>query len=135
MYKIKFRNPTLEFIKIFDELFDESFDITSRKCPTHDVIENDDEFIVEMELAGVKKEDIVIDTENGALNIEAERIKDDKLKYNRDELYTGKYKRSFVLPDNVDTEGIEAGLSHGVLTITIPKIVDEAKKKKQIVIK
>lgn len=135
MYNFKFRNPTLEFIKIFDELFDDSFDITSRKCPTHDVIENDDEFIVEMELAGVKKENVVIDTENGALNIEAERIKDDKLKYNRDELYTGKYKRSFVLPDNVDTEGIEAGLSHGILTITIPKIVDEAKKKKQIVIK
>lgn len=135
MYNLKFRNPTLEFIKIFDELFDESFDITSRKCPTHDIIENDDEFIVKMELAGVKKEDVVIDTENGALNIEAERIKDDKLKYNRDELYTGKYKRSFVLPDNVDTEGIEAELSYGMLTITIPKIVDEAKKKKQIVIK
>lgn len=135
MYRLRLGNPTIEFIKIFDELFDESFDITSRKCPTHDVIENDDEFIVKMELAGVKKEEIDVDTENGILTIEAERTKDEKLKYNRNELYEGKYKRSFILPDNVDTEGIDAELEYGILTITIPKVVDEAKKKKQIVIK
>lgn len=133
MHNFKFKNPTLEFIKIFDELFDESFDITSRKCPTHDVTENDKEFIVKMELAGVKKEDINIDTENGVLNIEAERTKDKKLKYNRNELYEGKYKRSFLLPDNVSTD-IEAELEYGILTITIPKVIDEEKKKKNIII-
>jgi len=134
-YRLRLGNPTLEFMKVFDELFDESFDITSRKCPTHDVIENDKEFIVKMELAGVKKKDINIDTENGVLTIEAERTKDDNLKYNRNELYTGKYKRSFILPDNVDVEGIEAELSNGILTIIISKVVNEIKKKKQIVIK
>jgi len=135
MYTLKFRNPTLDFMRIFDDFFDETHDITSRKCPAHDVIENDNEFIVEMELAGVKKEDISIDTEDGVLTIEAERKKDDKLKYNRKESYVGKYKRSFVLPDNVNAEGIEAKLSDGVLTVSIPKAVNETKKKNQIVIK
>lgn len=134
MHNFKFNNPTLEFIKIFDELFDESHDITSRKYPTHDVIENDEEYIVKMELAGVKKKDISINTENGELSIDAVRTKDEKLKYVRNELYEGKYKRSFILPDNVSTD-IEAELEYGILTIIIPKVIDEEKKKKKIVIK
>ena len=134
MYNFKFKNPTLEFIKILDELFDESYDITSRKCPTHDVIENDDEFIVKMELAGMKKKDISISTESGELSIDAVRIKDEKLKYVRNELYEGKYKRLFLLPDNVSTENIGAKLEYGILTITIPKVIDEERKKKKIVI-
>ena len=134
MYNFKFKNPTLEFIKILDDLFDESHDITSRKCPTHDVIENDDEFIVKMELAGMKKKDISISTESGELSIDAVRIKDEKLKYVRNELYEGKYKRLFLLPDNVSTENIGAKLEYGILTITIPKVIDEERKKKKIVI-
>lgn len=120
---------------MFDEMFDERFNTTSRKCPAHDVIENDDEFIIEMELAGVKKEDINIDTENDELTIDAERKKDEKLKYNRKESYVGKFKRSFILPDNVNAEKIQAELNNGILTIIIPKVIDEAKKKKMIVIK
>ena len=132
MYKIKMGNPTIEFMKIFDEFFDETYDITSRKCPAHDVIENDDEFIVEMELAGIRKEDIDIETEDGMLTIETERKRDETLKYKRKEMYGGKYKRSFILPDNVDADGIKAKLEHGILTVSIPKSVDEAKKKKLI---
>ena len=135
MYKIRLGNPTTEFMKIFDEFFDETHDITSRKCPAHDVIENDDEFIIEMELAGVKKEDINVDTENGTLTIETERKKDETKKYRRNEIYVGKYKRSFILPDNVSAEEIKASMGDGILTVTIPKAVDEIKKKKQIVIK
>lgn len=135
MYKIRLGNPTHEFMKIFDNFFDESFDITSRKCPAHDVIENNDEFIVEIELAGVKKEDISVDTENGMLTIETERKKDETKNYKRNEIYTGKYKRSFILPDNVSIEEIKALMKDGILTLTIPKVVDETKKKKNIVIK
>jgi len=140
MYRINLGNPTFDFMKIFDELFNESYCTTSdcctsRKCPAHDVIESDDEFIVEMELAGIKKEDISIDIEDGTLTIETERKRDDTLKYNRKEMYGGKYKRSFNLPGNTSAEEIKAELSDGILTVTIPKTVDEAKKKKQIVIK
>lgn len=135
MYRIKFGNPTLNFIKIFDEIFDEKLDMESSKYPTHDVIENDNEFIVELELAGVKKEDIAINCENNELSIEAERNRDDNLKYNRKELYSGKFKKSFNLPDNVNTENINATLIDGILRLRIPKSVDENKKKKEIKIK
>ena len=126
-------NPTLEFMKIIDEFFDEP--LYSRKCPPHDVIENDNEFIIEMELAGVKKDDITIDTEKGVLTIETERKKDDTKNYRRNEMYSGKYKRLFNLPDDVNADKIEATLVEGILTITIPKTINKPKKKKQIEIK
>jgi len=134
MYTIKFRNPTLDFINLFDEIFDDNLDISSQKSPTHDVIENDDEFIIEMELAGVKKDDVSIETENGALTIETERKRDETLKYNRKEMYGGKFKKSFTLPDDVSTDEIKASMSDGILTVSIPKSVDDAKKKKLITI-
>lgn len=135
MYKIKVSNPTLDFMKIFEELFDETLDITSRKCPPHDIVENDDEFIVEMELAGIKREDITIDVEDDVLTIETERKKDEKANYRRNELYAGKYKRSFILPENVNSDDIDAILEDGILTIKISKKVEKAKKKKEVKIK
>lgn len=139
----KITQPTIDFIKIFDEFFNETTCCTtsdsdyriSRKSPTHDVIENDDEFIVELELAGVKKDDIEINAENGTLTIDAKRNRDNDLKYNRKERYSGKFKRIFNLPDNVDTENICASYVDGILTLTIPKTMEESKKKKQIEIK
>jgi len=140
MYRINLGNPALEFMKIFDEFFDETCCTTSDCCTpkkhlAHDVIENDNEFIIEMELAGVKKEDVNIETEDEVLTIETERKKDDDKKYKRNEIYSGKYKRSFILPDTVNAEEIKASMADGILTISIPKSVDETKKKKQIVIK
>ena len=135
MYRITLGNPTIDFMKILDESFDDSVDFTSRKCPAHDVVENDDEFIIKMELAGVKKENISIETEDDVLTIETERKKDDTLKYRRSEMYSGKYKRSFILPDNTSVDEISASLEDGILTVIIPKTVEESKKKKEIVIK
>lgn len=127
-------NELSNFFDIFNELFDETHDITSRKCPAHDVIENDNEFIIEMELAGVKKEDISIETEDDVLTIETERKENKDVNYKRKEMYVGKYKRSFILPDNTDAEEIKASVSDGILTITVPKTVNELKEKKQIAI-
>ena len=127
--------PTTNFMKIFDEFFDDTLNTTSHKCPAHDVIENDDEYIIEMELAGVKKEDISIEIDDGVLTIETERIKNETRNYKRNEIYAGKYKRSFVLPDNTDSEEIKAVLDDGILTVTIHKAIEEVKKKKQVLIK
>ena len=139
MYRINLGKPTLEFMKIIDEFFDESCCTTSdcctsKKSPAHDVIESDKEFVIEMELAGVKKEDVSIETEDGTLTIETERKKDDDKNYKRSEIYSGKYKRSFILPDTVDAEEIKASMADGILTVSIPKSVDETQKKKHVVI-
>jgi HSP20 family protein len=98
------------------------------KAPVHDVIENKDEYIIEMLLAGVKKDDVSIDTEKNKLIIKAERKEKSDVKYNRNQSYKGKYERIFTLPDNVDIENINANMEDGILIVKIPKI--EINKKK-----
>jgi HSP20 family protein len=127
-------------VKLFDELFEDLFDsriVTKSgiKTPVHDVIENDKEYIVEMLLAGVLKENISIDIEKDVLTIKAERKSVNDLKYNRKETYFGKYERSFVLPEDVDYDKITSALNDGVLKIVFPKLESKAvptKKKIEI---
>lgn len=133
-----YKKPT---ISLFDEIFGDFFNVSvvdsmGIKTPIHDVIENDKEYIVEILLAGVLKENINVDVEKDVLTIKAERKLNKDLKYNRQQTYFGKYERSFVLPDDVDTENINVVLADGILTITIPKLVGDIKSgKKSIEIK
>ena len=64
--------PTLLFTNIFDDVFDVNpFKESSIQCPVHDVIENDKEYIIEVMLAGIKKEDITVKVDKDVLKIKA----------------------------------------------------------------
>ena len=120
----------------FDDLFESpAFSIPdlSIQCPIHDVIENDKEFIIEAMLAGIKKEDVSVKVEKDMLTIKAERKEIKDLKYNRKESFTGKYRRSFILPDNADVDNVDASLVDGVLTVTVPKLEKEIKPAKKVI--
>ena len=146
MLPINYKRPTVSF---FTDFFDEdysptilnnlfqfpTFNTTSMIRPIHDIIENEKEYVVDVQLAGIKKEDISIAVEKNVLTIKAERKKIDDLKYNRKESYVGMYYKSFTLPDSVDEENICASLNDGVLNITIPKLEDAKLGKRQIEIK
>lgn len=115
----------------------EFFDITIKKnetvccTPTYDVIENDKEFIVELMLAGIKKEDISIENEKNQLIIKAERKKSSDVEYNRKEIYTGSYQKTFKLPEDIDSTNITASMEDGILKILIPK--EKIEKKKNLI--
>lgn len=121
------------FTSILDDLFEFPMTNSTVKTPVHDVIENDSEYQIEMLLAGVKKEDINIDIEKDVLTIKAERKENKDNKYNRKETYFGKYERSFILPDDVDNEKIDASLVDGVLKLIVPKLIDKSKLNKKII--
>jgi HSP20 family protein len=130
--------PTL--IDILDQLFDNPACCSNNsnlpvKTPVHDIIENDKEYIVEMLLAGVKKDDIKIDIEKDAIIIKAERKEVKDLKYNRKQSYFGKYERVIYLADDSDVDNIEASMEDGILKIVVPKTKDVKTVKKSIVIK
>jgi len=130
----KCKNPSIcRFTNIFDDLFETAINPSSTKTPVHDVIENDKEFIVELLLAGVKKEDISIDIDMDVLMIKAERKEVKDLNYNRKETYFGKYERSFILPDDIDEENIQASLNDGILKLIIPKIENINKISKKMI--
>lgn len=87
---------------------------------------------VDVDLPGVKKEDIKVDINKNILTISGERKTKDEIKqedYYKVETYFGKFSRSFTLPENADVENIEAKIDNGVLEVMIPKLKDDITKK------
>jgi HSP20 family protein len=79
---------------------------------------------IEIDLPGVKKEDIKIETNNNALTISGERKYKNEVKeadYHRIESSYGKFQRSFPLPQDVDEENIKAHYENGMLEVIVPK--------------
>ena len=100
--------------------------------PTVNIREGEFAYHVDVDLPGVKKEDIKVDLNKGILTISGERKTKEEIKqedYYKIETYFGKFSRSFTLPDNVDIENIEAKSDNGVLEIVIPKLKDDVSKK------
>jgi HSP20 family protein len=99
--------------------------------PVANVTETDKEFLIKAELPDVKKEDINVNVADGAITLSGER-KYEKEQKNENEIriesFYGTFARTFALPENVDTDAIEAETKDGVLRIRIPKM-EEAKSK------
>ena len=90
-----------------------------------DIQEDGDNFVLEADLPGFKKEDIHVDIEDGYLTISAERNsesekKDDKGNFVRRERSYGSFSRSFDV-SSVKTDDITGEYKDGVLTLTMPK--------------
>lgn len=99
--------------------------------PVTDITEDDKEFLVKVELPDMKKEDVKVTVENGALRISGERKaeKEEKTKkYHRVESSYGSFLREFTLPDTADGTKVTADYKDGVLKIHLPK-TPEAKTK------
>ena len=93
---------------------------------------------VEIDLPGIKKEDIEITTEDNVLTISGERKMKEEVKeddYYKVESAYGKFSRSFTLPEKIDVENIHAESKDGVLEVVIPKVAEEESKPKKIEIK
>mgnify|MGYP001123943734 CR=1 FL=1 len=121
-----------------DDLFEQSFGNemmmnfnTGITLPAVNVKDNDEEYIVEMAVPGLKKSDFDINLDHQTLSISAAtetNKKEDSENYTRREFGYSSFKRTFSLPDTVETEKIEASYKEGILLVHLPKR-DEAKKK------
>ena len=93
-------------------------------APRADIHETEKEVIVDLELPGVKKEDIKIEVKSNLLTISGEwkqERKTETAEGSRTERHYGKYERSFTLPDTVSEDKITAVYTNGVLTLTLPR--------------
>ena len=103
-----------------------------------DVIDTGDAYHLDAELPGFKKEDISIDVENDVLTISAERkVENDensKSNYVKRERFYGSFSRSFDV-SGINVDGIEAAYNDGILTLTMPKKVEQAPAKRSLEIK
>jgi HSP20 family protein len=104
---------------------------TGISLPAVNVIENDDNYIVEMAIPGLKKSDFDISLDNQILSISAETKTEDESddkNFTRREFGYSSFKRTFKLPKSVETNKISANYKDGILKVELPKR-DEAKKK------
>jgi len=94
--------------------------------PVTDIYETESSLTIVMEMPGVTKESVNVDLQDDVLRIEGQI---DFSKYKGMEpLYTeynvGHYVRTFGLPSKIDREKIAAQLEEGVLTLTLPKVLE-----------
>jgi len=125
-----------QLLNHLDEVQEEG--IVSSFVPVVNTREGEFAYHVELDLPGIKKEDIEITTEDNVLTISGERKLKEEAKeedyYKVESLY-GKFSRSFTLPEKIDVENIHAESSDGVLEVIIPKLKEEDTKPKKIEIK
>lgn len=134
-------NMQREINKMFDSFFrsalpDESPLIAGTWSPATDIVEHDDNFVVNVELPGMRKEDVKITMQDNTLMIRGEKKEERESKgssYHRVERSYGSFQRSFALPSTVKAESIEAAFKDGILTVSLPK--SEEAKPKQIDVK
>jgi HSP20 family protein len=102
-----------------------------RSQPAVNVWEQGDALLVEMEVPGVKNDQIDISVAGGELSIKVERPEpaDEDVTYHRRERPVGSLTRVLRLPVEVDGDRVEAELRDGVLMITLPK-AENAKPRK-----
>jgi len=104
--------------------------------PLVDIFENDEAVVIRAELPGVEQDAIEVKIEGATLTIRGERKQDAEVRkenYHRIERYYGPFQRSFLLPQTIDHEKVQAACDKGVLTITLPK--KELIKPKRITVK
>lgn len=98
--------------------------------PRVDIFETEKEIVVKAELPEVNKEDVRVVVQEGVLTIEGQRkleFEPEGVKVLRAERIYGKFIRTFNLPESIDETKIEATFRHGMLVLTMPKVV-EAKR-------
>jgi len=128
-----------EMNRMFDSFFrgaDEPSLLSSSWIPAVDVAEEDNEYVVKLELPGVNKDDVKITVESNTLTIRGEKKSEKESKeknYHRMERSYGSFQRSFTLPTSVKNDKIDAEYKDGILSITLPKA--EEAKPKQIEVK
>lgn len=101
--------------------------------PLADVEEGDDAFTVEIELPGVRKDDLDIEVAGRRLIVGGERKERQRVGIlRRRERVVGRFHYEVVLPADVEEDGVEAHLDAGVLTIRLPKPASDRPRRIQV---
>lgn len=120
---------------VFNDFFDTDY-MPRANCtaPAINVKETDKAYVVELAAPGMQKEDFNVHVnDEGNLIIKMEKKQENKeedksARYLRREFSYSKFEQTLLLPDDVKREDIKAKVEHGVLTVELPKVVEEKVK-------
>ena len=103
--------------------------------PPVDFVEKGAAYEISAELPGLDEKDVDIKFANGVLTIHGEKKEEKEVAeqgYYFSERRYGAFKRSFRVPDDVESEKIKASFDKGVLKISLPKAPDAQTREKKI---
>lgn len=133
MNTLSFFNPrfTSDLFDVIDRNFSDMDNFGCRTyAPKVDVQATKESYELEMELPGLTEKDVTIDLKDREITIasvddakeEKKEAKEEvKATYLVKERVASHFSRSFTLPDDIDSEGVNAKFQNGLLTITIPR--------------
>lgn len=120
-------------------LFDSRLDVFKNNyetfsIPAVNIIENFPNFVVELAVPGLQKDDFTIEVEEDTLKIASKKVEEkttenQESRFRKREFNFQSFERNFQLPENVKTENIEASYENGILRITLPKEEKKVLKK------
>ena len=100
-----------------------------------DFSETTEDYEIEIDLPGLKREDVTVDYSDGILSIAGERTderEDERRGYYLSERSHGYFRRQFRVPDNVQADDISARFADGVLKIRLPKTEEARRNTRRI---
>ena len=141
MTNLSIFNQLRPFSVGFDDMFDHFDSMVSMapsNYPPYNIVKTDNNnYNVEIALAGFSKKDITVEVENGILTIESVKDKSDKEEDTLGVLHKGiskrYFKKQFTIAKDVKVNGAE--LKDGLLKVSMEKIIPEARKLRQITVK
>jgi molecular chaperone IbpA len=136
------RPVTVGFDNVFDHferMFEDDFTtITAPSFPYYNIVKkSQNNYDIEVALAGYSKDDIEVNLENGVLSIKSKKEDKSEEKEDGEVIHKGIAKRyfskAFTIADDVEVKGAE--LKDGLLKVSLERIVPESKKPRTIDIK
>lgn len=115
--------------------FDDGNDLLRSWAPLADIVETPDAYLIDVDLPGVKRDDVDIEIDGNQLIITGElKAKEREGLFRRRTRRVGRFEYRTTLPRDasLDEKTIEAKLVEGVLTVKIPK--SESAKPRRIAI-
>jgi HSP20 family protein len=98
--------------------------LTTMAWPKADIYEDQEGLRMQFEVAGLDPNDVKVQINENVITVSGDRKLENEEKknnYRRIERSYGHFERSFSLPQNLDTERVQAGYKNGVLNISIPR--------------
>ena len=116
---------------VFNDLFyNDLMPKANCTAPAINVKESDKSYIVELAAPGMNKQNFNVHiNDEGNLVVKMEHKEEDKsVRYLRREFSYSKYEQTLILPDDVQKDAISAKVEDGVLTVELPKVVEQKVK-------
>ena len=102
---------------------------------TVDVYKTKDFIVIKSIIGGVRPEDLDVSITSDMVTIKGKRNNPDNVvsdEYYYQECFWGNFSRSIILPNDIKTDGVEATIKNGILTIRLPKIEKNSSMKIEV---